>query len=99
MNDLSVVLCLYAPCGAVAGDVAFLAAMGEIFRFVGGLCLISSHLIILQQPSLTLSRASVRQARAVSGFCADGWTLRVIAACIIFGVQFVQHSIEHPFVA
>ena len=27
MNDLSVVLCLYAPCGAGAGAVTFPAAM------------------------------------------------------------------------
>ena len=80
-------------------DLWGMAAMGENFRFAGGLCFISSHLTILQQPSFTLSRASVRQARAASGFCADGWAPLVIAASISVGVQFEPHSIGHPSVA
>ena len=80
-------------------DLWGMAAMGEIFRFDGGLCLMSSHLTILQKPYLTLSRASVRHARAASGFCADGWDPCVIAVCISCRVQFVPHSIGHPFFA
>ena len=51
------------------------------------------------EPSFTISRSSVQQARAASGFCADKLAPRVIAVCISSSVQFVPHSIGQPDVA
>ena len=59
----------------------------------------SSHLSILQQPSVIISSASVRHASADSGSFADGCVPRVMDFCMCSTVQLVPHSIRHPFVA
>ena len=48
-----------------------MAAIGDIFRLAGGLCFMSSQLIILQWPSTTFSSISFQQASIASLLFAD----------------------------
>ena len=80
-------------------DLCGIAAKGDTFKLIGGLCLISSHLINLAQPSLTRSSASFLQAVAASLVCAEGCAALFIAASMRSLDQGSPQSTGHPFVA
>ena len=72
---------------------------GDTFKLIGGLCLMSSHLINLAQPSLTCSSALLRQAVAASLVCAEGCAALFMAASIRSLDQGLPQSTGHPLVA
>ena len=53
-------------------DLWIMAAIGEIFRLAGKCCFMSSHLTIQQQPSVTLSSASVGRLEQPLGYLQMG---------------------------
>ena len=80
-------------------DLCGIAAKGDIFKLIGGLCLISSHLISLAQPSLTRSSALFRQAVAAFLVCAEGCAALLMAASIRSLDHGSPQYTGHPLVA
>ena len=76
-----------------------MAAIGEIFRLTGGLCLMSSHLTSRAHLSLTLSNALLRHAVAASILWADGCAALAMAAWMACLDQGCPQSTGHPSVA
>ena len=67
------------------------------FRFAGELCLMSFQQTRFQQPSCTLSSASLRHAAAALGACALGWAPCVMAAWISLSFQCRPQSTGQPW--
>jgi hypothetical protein len=77
-------------------DLCGTAASGDIFRFLGNLCLMSSQFTNRHDPSFTRSKASFLQASAASGMLALACAPFLIAASSCSSVQSSPQSTGQP---